>query len=129
MVLTNFDAGDPGSIEQSIARILFAGPNDPPTERAMAQVKAIMTGLQARQIDRALFTQNASDYFTAEALADFESSLGKLGACNEVNQVDTSLRGGMTFRAFRVTCGKTAVVVTTRTMPNGKLEQFLVEPG
>jgi len=128
VVLTNFDAGDPASIEQAIARILFTGPNDPATERAIAQVKAIMSGLQGGRIDRALLTQNASDYFSSEALADFASSLGKLGTCGEVNQVATGFRGGMSFRAFRVTCGKTAVVVVARAMPDGKLEQFLVYP-
>jgi CubicO group peptidase (beta-lactamase class C family) len=129
VVFTNFDAGDPGSIEQSIARILFTGPNDPATERAIAQVKTMLADLQTGKIDRNLLTQNASDYFSAEALAVFASSLQKLGACTEVNQAATNLRGGMTFRAFRVTCGKTPIVVTTRTMSNGKLEQFLVEPG
>ena len=41
------------------------------------------------------------------------------------------LRGGMTFRVFRVTfegSGRT-VNVTTYTMPDGKLEQYLVIPG
>jgi len=128
VVLTNFDGGDPGSIEQAIARILFTGPNDPPTERAIAQVKAIMSELQQGKIDRALLTENASDYFSAEALADFASSLGPLGACSEINQIAKGERGGMSYRAFRARCGKTAVVVVTRAMPDEKLEQFLVYP-
>ena len=128
VVQTNFDGGDPQSIEQSIARILFSGANDPATERAIAQVKAILPELQAGRIDRALLTQNASDYFSAEALTDFASSLGKLGACSEVNQVASGQRGGMSFRAFRTMCGKTGLTVVTRAIPGGKLEQFLVYP-
>ena len=116
------------SIEQSIARILFSGANDPATERAIAQVKAILPELQAGRIDRGLLTQNASDYFSNEALADFASSLGKLGACSEVNQVASGQRGGMSFRAFRTMCGKTGLIVVTRAIPSGKLEQFLVYP-
>jgi len=128
VVLTNFDGGDPGSIEQAVARILFTGPNDLPTERATAQVKAVISELQHGRIDRALLTENASDYFSAEALADFASSLGPLGACSEINQIAKGERGGMSYRAFRARCGKTAVVVVTRAMPDEKLEQFLVYP-
>lgn len=126
VVLTNFDAGNPGAIQQDIARILLSGAADPAAERAVAQVKTIMAALQSGTIDRSALTQNASDYFSAVALADFASSLRPLGACTDVTQTTTNLRGGMTFRAFRVRCGKTDVRVTTRAMSDGRLEQFLV---
>ena len=40
------------------------------------------------------------------------------------------LRGGMTFRAFTVTFANSArrLRITTYTMPDGKLEQYLVIP-
>jgi D-alanyl-D-alanine carboxypeptidase len=40
------------------------------------------------------------------------------------------LRGGMTFRVFRVefASGKMPVTITTYTEPDGKLEQYLVFP-
>ena len=38
-----------------------------------------------------------------------------------------ALRGGMTFRGFAVSFKDKKVSVTTYTMPDGKLEQFLVE--
>jgi D-alanyl-D-alanine carboxypeptidase len=39
------------------------------------------------------------------------------------------LRGGMTFREFRVTYPTRKLVLTTYTYPDGKMEQFLAYPG
>jgi len=43
-------------------------------------------------------------------------------------QVCESVRGGMTFRSFRVTYPTRRLSLTTYTHPDGKLEQYLVEP-
>ena len=40
---------------------------------------AIFHDLQQGRIDRSLLAPNLSDYFTAEALADFQESLAPLG--------------------------------------------------
>ena len=45
-----------------------------------------------------------------------------------MTQEAQTLRGGMTFRGFRAVFAKATVRVTTFTMPDGKLEQFLVAP-
>jgi hypothetical protein len=37
-----------------------------------------------------------------------------------------SLRGGMTFRAFRIKCGDQALSLSTFTQPDGKVEQYQV---
>lgn len=129
VVLTNIDASDAsGRIAASIANTLF-GATDKTTERAVAQARAIFIGLQHGSIDRSLFTSNANAYFSDQALADFASSLSPLGAPTEVTQVQQSLRGGMTFRAFRIRCGDKSVVLTTFTLPNGKLEQYQIASG
>ena len=39
-----------------------------------------------------------------------------------------SLRGGMTFRIFRLVYPTRTLTLTTYTYPDGKLEQFLVYP-
>jgi D-alanyl-D-alanine carboxypeptidase len=45
-------------------------------------------------------------------------------------QVADQLRGGMTFRAFRLEFPNSTerLTITTYTMPDGKLEQYLVMP-
>jgi hypothetical protein len=63
-------------------------------------------------------------------MADFRSSLAPMGKPSSVKQMAENLRGGMTFRAFRVEFpnGGKPLVITTYTEPDGKLEQYLVGP-
>jgi len=126
VVLVNLDAsGASGIAANKIGELLLA----PPSEQApLEQAKKILAGLQHGTIDRALLTDNASFYFSPEALTDFESSLGPLGEPTSVTQQGRSLRGGMTFRSFRAVYPKQTVRITTFTMPDGKLEQFQVAP-
>ena len=57
------------------------------------------------------------------------TSLAPLGAIRSVTQTSMFPRGGMTYRGFAVefTSGK-RVNLSTFTVPDGKIEQFLVEP-
>ncbi|MBW4027221.1 MAG: beta-lactamase family protein [Acidobacteria bacterium] len=129
IVLTNQDASPAASIlARELTPLVLGLPGATP-KQATAQAKAIFAGLQQGKIDRSLFTDNCNAYFDQQALGDFASSLGPLGAPTSFEQAGESLRGGMTFHSFRVSfaSGK-QVVVTTYTMPDGKLEQYLVEP-
>jgi D-alanyl-D-alanine carboxypeptidase len=92
------------------------------------KLQAIMVGLQKSQIDRALFTADCNAYFDAPALKDFQSTLAPLGTITGVTRTRAGLRGGMTFGLYRVSfSGGTAVLVSTYLMPDGKIEQLLVE--
>ena len=51
--------------------------------------------MQNGEIDRNLFTPNAKAYFTTEALTDFASNLGPLGAPTKFKLSGLGLRGGM----------------------------------
>jgi len=123
-VLTNHMAGGAGQI----AHLVAATVGGSKLAGAEAQALAIYRGLQKGQIDRSLLAPNLSDYFDAQALADFKNSLGPLGEPLAFNQVNTSLRGGMTFRAFRIVYPTRRLSLTTYAYPDGKLEQFLVDP-
>jgi len=126
IVLTNLDATSASEeIATKIATILFASA-DSATAAALDQAKKIFDGLQHGRIDRALFTSNASAYFSDQAVADFASSLGPLGTPKEFAQTAQSLRGGMILRRFRIKAGPKALRLTTFTMPDGKLEQYQV---
>ncbi len=129
VVTANLDATNaPGAIGQRIADILFTS-TSPANEKAIAQARQIFVGLQKGTIDRSLFTPNANAYFSAQALADYASSLGPLGAPTDVTMTGESLRGGFTFRAYRVRCGSKTVTITTFVTSDGKLEQFQIAPG
>ncbi|HET7041997.1 MAG TPA: serine hydrolase domain-containing protein, partial [Gemmatimonadales bacterium] len=130
VVLTNQEASAAaGTIGRAVSALLLPQPavtsTVGPTE---AQVTAILGGLQHGAIDRALFTPDANFYFSQTALTDFQSSLTPLGALKAVHQMGMSLRGGMTYRGFEAEFADgTKVSVSTYTMPDGKIEQFLVD--
>jgi len=126
VVLTNLDATSAsGDIASKIGALLFAA-TDSGTQKATDQARKIFEGLQHGQIDRSLFTSNANAYFSDIALRDFASSLGPLGTPQEFTQTAQSLRGGMTLRRYRVRFPQKTLRAWTFTMPDGKLEQYMV---
>ncbi len=125
VVLTNQDAvGAAQTIAHLAAPIVAAFPPTPEEQQALD----LYHGLQQGKIDRSLLAPNLSDYFTPEALADFQSSLAPLGEPLTFKQTHTALRGGMTFRAFSIVYPGKHLELTTYTYPDGKLEQYLIEP-
>jgi len=134
-VLTNQEASAAaGGIARAISLLLLPSPDSgtataAETATAEAQARRILTGLQRGQIDRALFTANCNFYFDQTSLDDHTKSLGPLGAVQTVAQTSSSLRGGMTFRAFDVAFAKGPKLrLTTYTTKDGRLEQFLIAP-
>lgn len=124
-VETNQDAiGAAASIARLVASMVV-GVGGTAAER---QALDIFRGLQQGRIDRNLLAPNLSDYFTAEALADFKDSLAPLGEPLSFKQTSETLRGGMTFRAFQIVYPAKRLRVTTYTYPDGKLEQYLISP-
>ena len=102
VVLTNQDASQAASgIARQVSALLLqaASPQDPKQDEVMRKV---YDGLQQGKIDRALFTDNANAYFTDQALKDYASSLGPLGAPEAFTSARTVLRGGMTGRIYGV---------------------------
>jgi CubicO group peptidase (beta-lactamase class C family) len=99
-----------------------------PAPLAEQQALEIYRGLQQGRIDRSILAPNLSDYFTAEALADFRSSLSPLGEPLSFHQTADQLRGGMTFRNFNIVYPDKRLSLTTYTYPDGKLEQYLIAP-
>ena len=125
VVLTNQMAVNAASDIAQLAAPLVAGyPLSAPEQQALD----IYHGLQQGRIDRSLLAPNLSDYFTAEAVADFQSSLAPLGEPLSLRQTSSELRGGMTFREFEIVYPGQHLELTTYTYPDGKLEQYLIAP-
>ncbi len=124
-VLTNQDAvGAAGSIARLAAPLVAGYPLTPAEQQALD----IYHGLQKGRIDRSLLAPNLSDYFTPQAIADFESSLAPLGEPLSLRQTQIEQRGGMTFRVFVIAYPDRQLELTTYTYPDGKLEQYLIAP-
>ncbi|HEY4838863.1 MAG TPA: serine hydrolase domain-containing protein [Candidatus Acidoferrales bacterium] len=128
VVLTNQDAsGAAGMIGRQIASLILDNRNNADAAK-LTRDRKIFEELQHGRIDRTLFTSNANAYFTEQALADYGSSLGALGQIQQFVQTGAQLRGGMIFRAYRVSFAKRNVIISIYEMPDGKIEQYLVEP-
>ena len=124
-VLTNQDAvGAASTIARLAVPVVLATPKTAPVQQAIA----IYYDLQQGRIDRTLLAPNLSDYFTAEALADFQSSLSPLGEPLTFHETHEELRGGMTFRVFEIVYPGRKLTLTTYTYPDGKLVQYLIAP-
>jgi CubicO group peptidase (beta-lactamase class C family) len=124
-VLTNQDAvGAASAITRLAAPAVLGAAATVPEQQAID----LYHSLQAGRIDRTLLAPNLSDYFTPEALADFQSSLAPLGEPLTFRQTGEQLRGGMTFRAFQIVYPGKHLRLTTYTYPDGKLEQYLIAP-
>jgi D-alanyl-D-alanine carboxypeptidase len=129
-VLTNQDAARAaGVIARGMAPLLLGVTTLGPSV-AEAQARELFENFQQGKIDRSLFTPWCNAYFSEQALRDFQSSLAPLGKPSSIMQVADQLRGGMTFRAFRLEFPNSTerLTITTYTMPDGKLEQYLVMP-
>jgi CubicO group peptidase (beta-lactamase class C family) len=135
-VLTNEEASSAASsIARAIvpmvlpATVAAAKAEDAGKAAAEVQAKDILTGLIAGKIDRSLFTADCNFYFSEQAIGDFHSSLSPLGGIASLSEEAEELRGGMVFREFAVKFGGgRSLTLTTYTMPDGKLEQFLIGP-
>ena len=124
-VLTNQDAvGAASTIARLAAPAVLNAPLTAPEQQAID----LYHNLQAGRIDRTLLAPNLSDYFTPEALSDFQTSLSPLGDPLTFHQTREELRGGMTFRVFEIRYPGRRLTLTTYTYPDGKLEQYLIAP-
>jgi D-alanyl-D-alanine carboxypeptidase len=128
IVLTNQDAAPAsGAIGNKVASLLFTT-EDADTQTRLARARSIFAGLQHGTIDRSQLTPDASAYFSTQALTDFQSTIGPLGAPSDFEQTVQHLRGGMLERVYRVTFANRTLRVWTYEMPDGKLEQYQIAP-
>jgi D-alanyl-D-alanine carboxypeptidase len=128
VVFTNIYPGAAGAaaqIAERIAGVIFARA-DTGDAGTTAAARRIYEGLTKGTIDRALLTPSASAYFTAEVLSDYAASLSRLGSPSEFTLTDTSLRGGMTIRSYRIRAGDVVMDLTTMTLPDGRIDQYII---
>ena len=118
-------AGAAGQIAERVASIIFAR-SDTSDASARDLARRIYDGLGKGTIDRALFTPAANAYFSQEVLADYAGSLAPLGPPSEFSAAGKSLRGGMMIRSYRIRAGAIVMDLTTMTLPDGKIDQYLV---
>lgn len=60
-------------------------------------------------------------------IEDYAASLGPLGDPPQFGATGESLRGGMIIRSDRIRARNVPMSLTTMTLPDGKIEQYLIE--
>ena len=118
-------AGAPGQIAERIAKTIFA-PADTGGAPALELARRIYEGLTKGTIDRAMLTPAANAYFTQQVLSDYAASLTPLGPPTEFAASGESQRGGMTIRSYRIRAGGVLMDLTTMTLPDGRIDQYII---
>ena len=128
VVLVNEDGSSaPESITDQIAPLLLTDAEDSLAESALQQARQIFDGLLEGKIDRGLLTPNADAYFTPQVLEDASTSLKAMGPPESLSQTSAELRGGMTYRHFKIKFKDKSLSLNTLSVPSGKLEQYLIQ--
>lgn len=127
VVLSNEDGVNLiGPLTQSLGSLLIQGAGSE-IEIQDTKVRQVLERLQQGSVDRALFSENASSYFSDVALSDYRNSLAPMGKLQLLIRQSEQLRGGMTHLSYRAHFEKESVVLNIYVLPDGKFEQFLVE--
>jgi CubicO group peptidase (beta-lactamase class C family) len=127
IVLSNEDGlGLIGAVSRQVAATIL-GSEDSPAAKQDRLVKQVLDDLQHGALESELFTDDAKSYFTETARADYKSSLAPMGKLILLNRQAEHQRGGMTQLSYRANFEKGSVALNIYLMPDGKIEQFLVE--
>ncbi|HWZ64996.1 MAG TPA: serine hydrolase domain-containing protein [Steroidobacteraceae bacterium] len=126
VVLTNSDAADAAAvITDKLQRVVFESVSPVDTARR-DEARRIFDGLRQGGLDRSLLSANANAYFTAETVQEIARSIAPLGAVKSFELVKSGTRGGMDFRVYAITLEKRELFLVARSLPDGKLEQYLI---
>jgi CubicO group peptidase (beta-lactamase class C family) len=134
VVLTNSWAGNAYTrIARDIATIVLpAAASDAVQVAQESRARSVYDQLRSGRLDRSQLTANANFYFTPQAIADYASSLGPLGAPTSFEPDGKPvLRGGFVIQGYTIKYPQQTLKLSTFYEPgaNGRVEQFLVTPG
>jgi hypothetical protein len=117
-------AGAPGMIADRIARVMFPPPAV--NADALAHARRIDEGLMKGAIDRAVHAvrQRVLHARGVGRLRDYARTAGSTGG---VCRGGRGPRGGMTIRSYRIRAGGVLLELTTMTLPDGKIDQYIVQ--
>ena len=86
----------------------------------------IFEQLRAGKLDRTLLSPNANVYFTLQTVQDIAGSIAPLGPIQSFELKQSGTRGGMDYRTYEIKLAKRQLSLVTRSLPDGKLEQYMI---
>lgn len=124
VVLTNSDAADATTpIGDKLQQLVFESVS--PVDAARRdEARRLFDALREGRLDRSLLSDNANAYFTPATVAEIAGSIAPLGAVKSFELVSSGTRGGMDFRVYAIVLEKRELYLVTRTLADGKLEQY-----
>jgi CubicO group peptidase (beta-lactamase class C family) len=126
VVLTNSDAADAASsIAEKLRDLVFESVSPVDVARR-AEARRIYDGLRQGKLDRTLLSENANAYYTPETVNDIALSIAPLGAVKSFELMRAGTRGGMDVRVYEIKLAKRELELVTRSLPDGKIEQYMI---
>lgn len=126
VVVTNSDAADAATaISDKLQDVVFEVVS--PVDRARREeARRNFDRLRQGKLDRTLLSENANDYFTPATVQDIARGIAPLGPVKSFELTTNSTRGGMDFRVYEIKLAKRELELVTRSLPDGKLEQYMI---
>jgi CubicO group peptidase (beta-lactamase class C family) len=126
VVLTNSDSADAAtSITDELTPLLFDA-LEPLDAARREEARQVLERLRKGEIDPGRLTPNALAWFSPQTLRDFAASLTALGPLRSIKLDSRQMRGGMDYREYSVEFDTRKLTLTTRSLPDGRLEQFML---
>ena len=127
IVLSNEDGMDLiGAVSRQITQTLLSAGDDLVIKQDQL-VRQVLLDLQGGGTKKELFTDDARAYFSDTAMRDYQASLTPLGKLVLLSRQSEQQRGGMTHLSYRANFERNSVGLNIYLMPDGQIEQFLVE--
>jgi D-alanyl-D-alanine carboxypeptidase len=126
-VLTNQDASSAATTIGTRIRDALLKAALPANQESERRIRGLLAGFAQGTLDRTYLTDNASSYFTPEAVAEYQQTLAPLGELQSLEQSWFFARGGFHGRGYQARYREKTVVVSVYEAEDGKLEQFLLE--
>jgi len=128
VVLTNGGGSTSDKVTSEIEALLFAPVADSAAAIASDKIRALFVQLQAGRPDRSILSDDLSEHFSEQVVADFAASLKPLGELQSIVETRSDRRGGLVYRFFRITTPGGTVRIPAYFTPDGKVAQFIVYP-
>jgi len=126
VVLTNSDAANAATaISDKLQDLVFESVSPLDNARLM-EARRVFDGLRHGKLDRTLLSENANEYFTPETVRDIAQGIAPLGPVKSFRLMRTGTRGGMDFRVYEIKMAKRELELVTRSLPDGKVEQYMI---
>jgi D-alanyl-D-alanine carboxypeptidase len=126
IVLTNSDGSDAAASTASKLRSVVLEQVSPVDKARLNEARQIFEQLRVGKLDRTLLSPNANVYFTSQTVQDIAGSIAPLGPIQSFELKQSGIRGGMDFRTYEIKLAKGQLSLITRSLPDGKLEQYMI---